>query len=155
MRLCVQSHSKTNFGVQEMLKGNTLSFTKTEAESYLRALISVARSNGFVHDKEKEFIDIQAQLVSIESGRHWENEENDLSFLRNVNMSRMNRMAIIRDCIALGYIDGNFDNKQRANIAKVAGYLKLADSDIEDIETWLKELWAVLEKGRKLFEGNG
>jgi tellurite resistance protein len=104
-----------------------------------------------IHEREKEFIETQAQLFSIDTTPYWEDTDDDISFLRNVEMSRMNRLAIVRDCIVLGYIDGDFNEKERAKVIKIASYLKLSESDVENLENWLKELWAVLEKGKRLF----
>ncbi|MBV5310228.1 hypothetical protein [Chromatium okenii] len=79
--------------------------------------------------------------------------EKDISFLRNVVMSRLSRITTIRDCIVLGYIDGNFDYSERKQVAQIAEYLNLSASDVDSVENWLKEFWAILEKGNILFEG--
>ncbi len=96
---------------------------------------------------------MQAGILSIDPMPYWEQPEKDLSFLDAAQMSRTARMSIIRDCIVLGYVDGDYDDSEREKVAKIASYLSIELSDVEAIEFWLKEFWALLEKGEKLFKG--
>jgi len=124
-----------------------------DGPTYLKTVIAVAHSDGSVPDKEREFIDMQAQLLSLDPTEYWDNPEDNLGFLNDANMSRQTCMTIIRDCIVLGHIDGNFDENERAKINDIASMLGVKTSDVEAVEEWLKELWAVMEKGSRLFQG--
>ncbi len=128
---------------------------KSEEADYIKAIISVAKIDGIIHEKEKEFIEAQAKLLSIDIAPYWEKAGNDdLSYLCDIEMSRITRFMIIRDCITLGYIDGKFEEKERNKIVKIASYLKLTKSDVENVELWLKEFWEILDKGMKLFNAD-
>lgn len=135
-----------------MLKEKLSGFGNLESEYYLKAIVSVALADGIIHEKEREFVNAQAELLSIDPKPYWENPEKDFSFLSNAEMSRMSRMTIIRDCIVLGYIDGNYDDSERNRVAQIAENMKIGNSDVEAVEKWLKEFWEVLEKGKSLFE---
>ena len=124
-----------------------------DGPTYLKTIIVVALADESVPDKEREFIDMQAQLLSLNPTEYWDHPEPDLSFLNDANMSRQTCMTIIRDCIVLGYIDGDFDENERARVNDIASMLGLKTSDVEAVEEWLKELWAVMEKGSRLFQG--
>ena len=126
-------------------------FSQTDSDCYLRAIISVAMADKKIHEKEKDFINMQAQLLSINPEPYWESKENDLSFLDNIELSKLCRMAIIRDSIVLANIDAEFDDSERKKIHKIAEKLQINKSDVDNIENWLKELWSVIEKGNKLF----
>jgi uncharacterized tellurite resistance protein B-like protein len=136
-----------------MLQEGISGFSDLDRQLYLKTLISVALADEVIHEKEKEFINAQAELLSVDPEPYWANPEKDISFLRNAVMSRLSRITTIRDCIVLGYIDGNFDDSERKQVAQIAEYLNLNASDVESVEDWLKEFWAILEKGKILFEG--
>lgn len=135
-----------------MLKNKLADFSNLEREYYMKAVVSVACSDGTIHEKEKEFVNAQAELFSIDPNPYWEKPEKDLSFLGKAEISRMNSLVIIRDCIVLGHIEKNFADTERKRVNQIAEYLKLGKSDVKAIEKWLKELWSVLEKGKTLFE---
>ena len=120
--------------------------------SYLKTIIAVAYADGHVDEKERQFIDIQAQVLSLNSADYWKNPEHDLAFLSGVEMSRPTCMTIIRDCIVLGSLDGDFTDLERAKVYDVASLLGKSKSDVDAVETWLKRLWAVMEEGNRLFQ---
>ena len=70
------------------MKDKPSDFGNLEREYYLKAIISVAWADGIIHEKEREFINAQAELLSIDPKPYWENPERDLSFLSNVEISR-------------------------------------------------------------------
>jgi tellurite resistance protein len=123
-----------------------------DGPAYLRTIIAVAHADGEVHEKEREFIDIQAQVLALNPAEYWRNPEHDLGFLGNLQMSRPTSMTIIRDCIVLGYLDGDFSESERVKVYDVASLLGRNQSDVDAVETWLKGLWAVIEEGNRLFE---
>ena len=123
-----------------------------DGSKYLKTIIAVAHADGSVPEKEREFIDMQAQLLSLNPASYWDHPEPDLTFLNDANMSRQTCMTIIRDCIVLGHVDRNFDEMERAKVNDIASMLGLKTSDVQAVEEWLKELWAVMEKGTRLFQ---
>jgi uncharacterized membrane protein YebE (DUF533 family) len=126
--------------------------TDIDGRSYLKTIIAVAYADGHVDEKERQFIDIQAQVLSLSPADYWKNPEHDLAFLSGVEMSRSTSMTIIRDCIVLGHLDGDFTELERAKVYDVASLLGRSKSDVDAVETWLKKLWAVMEEGNRLFQ---
>jgi len=124
-----------------------------DGPKYLKTMIALCTADGEVHEKEREFIEMQAQLLSLDPAEYWANPESDLTFLQHVEMSRITYMTIIRDCIVLGHIDGEYDHAEKEHVVKIASMLGLTASDVDAVEGWLRELWAVLEKGNTLFQG--
>jgi tellurite resistance protein len=123
-----------------------------DGPSYLKTIIAVAFADGHVHEEERQFIDMQAQVLSLNSADYWTNPEHDLGFLGGVEMSRPTCMTIIRDCIVLGHLDGDFTETERTKVYDVASLLGRSKSEVDAIETWLKSLWAVMEEGNRLFQ---
>ena len=126
--------------------------TDIDGPSYLRTIIAVAHADGEIHEKERQFIDMQAQVLSLDSAEYWRNPEHDLGFLSNVEMSHPTCMTIIRDCIVLGHLDGDFSETERAKVYDVASLLGRSKSEVDAVESWLKSLWAVMEEGNRLFQ---
>ena len=79
-----------------------------DGPSYLKTIIAVASADGEVHEKEREFINVQAQVLSLNSEDYWRHSEHDLGFLSGVEMSRPTCMTILRDCIVLGHSGWRF-----------------------------------------------
>lgn len=123
-----------------------------DGPSYLKTIIAVASADGEVHEKEREFINVQAQVLSLNSEDYWRHSEHDLGFLSGVEMSRPTCMTILRDCIVLGHLDGDFTETERTKVYDVASLLGRSKSEVDAIETWLKSLWAVMEEGNRLFQ---
>lgn len=135
-----------------MLNSSNLSAAvDIDGPSYLRTMIALASADGEIHEKERLFINMQAQVLSLDPGEYWGNPEQDLGFLGGVMMSRPTCMTIIRDCIVLGHLDGDFSDTERAKVYDVASLLGGSKSDVDAVETWLKRLWAVMEEGDRLF----
>jgi len=126
--------------------------TDIDGPSYLRTIIAVASVDREVHEKERQFIDTQAHVLCLNPAEYWRNPEPGLGFLSNVEMSRPTCMTIIRDCIVLGHLDGDFTEMERAKVYDVASLLGASKSDVDAVEIWLKSLWAVMEEGNRLFQ---
>ena len=50
-----------------------------DGPTYLKTIIAVAHADGSVLDKEREFIDMQAQLLALNPSQYWDHPEPDLS----------------------------------------------------------------------------
>lgn len=121
---------------------NISSLSSEEASIYLRTVIAVATSDGQVDDRERDYIDEQAMQLDVEVDKQkklWDHPDSDLEFLNNIEMARIKRLAIIRDCIIVGSLDGYFDIFERQEVNRIAEILKLDDSDVEEVEEWVKD----------------
>ncbi len=123
-----------------------------DLDFYFKALAHLAvGDDGLVDEHERAFIQAQADIYSIdpapylESELAWEEIE-----LQTVQPSRETALAVVRDGIALGYINGSITEGQRRILYRVAARLGLNAEDVDAVEEWLMEYWAVLERGNQL-----
>ena len=114
-------------------------FSKEESIIYLKALITVAMADNLIHETEKEYITLQAKMLSLDINEFWDAPEKDLSFLKPSKMSNVHRMVLLRDCIILSSVDGEYSMVERASILEIASMLHLEESDVENIEDWRNE----------------
>jgi len=126
-------------------------FSQFDSKAYLQALIIIAKADG-IDQREVDFINLQSNLLGIDSSEYWK-EDTDFSIFDNTNISRITKMAIIRDCIVIAHIDGDYADAERKAITEIASRFSLKESDVISMENWLKEYWQILEKGKLLLTG--
>lgn len=119
-------------------------FDKDEALIYIRALISVAKSDNYLHDAEEEYIKLQAEMLDLDIEPLLRMDNNDISFLISTQMSHTHRIVLLRDCIILSCLDGDNHKLERMKIIEIASKLDLYESDIEEIESWRNSILEVL-----------
>jgi len=122
---------------------------------YFKALAFLAiHDDGLIDEHEKAFILAQGGIYGInaqpylEARPDWRDVE-----ISAENPSRETALSVVRDGIALGYINGQCSPEQREVLYEVASRLGLKNDDVDAVEGWLKEYWAVLEKGNRLLQG--
>ena len=122
-----------------------------DAMIYLKCLISLSKADGKIHEKEKTYIEMQADLYSITLQGLWEAD-----FIADSNqLSRLTKLAkisIIRDLLVLSYIDGDFHLKEEQEINEIARKMDLEQSKIQLIKNWLKKYVEVLEESYEIFK---
>ncbi|WP_207688815.1 TerB family tellurite resistance protein [Desulfonema limicola] len=126
-------------------------FNEFDADAYLHALIIIAKADG-IDQREVDFINLHSSLLGIDPSEYWK-EDTDFSEFDSANLSRMTKMAIIRDCIVIAHIDGDYADVERKAITEIASRFGLKESDVVSMENWLKEYWQILEKGKLLLTG--
>lgn len=124
-----------------------------DADTYMKTIVSIAYADGVLHEKEKEYILTQAEVNLIDPSSYLENPPKDLSFLDDKNIPKFTAMSIIRDCIVLSCIEGEFDDSERNQIDEIAKKLGVSPVKVAELEDWLKDYWEVVERGKALFEG--
>ncbi len=125
-------------------------FNKFDGETYLRALIAISKADG-IDQKEADFINLQSSLLGIDSSGLWKEDVN-FSLFCCKDLSRITKMAIIRDCMVLANLHDGYADAERNAITQIASQFELSENDVISMENWLKEYWQLLEKGRKLLE---
>lgn len=120
---------------------------------YLKTMVAVAVADGQVHEREQSYINAQAQLLAVNPEPYWVSPDPTLSFLNTQNLSYTTRISILRDCLVLAYIDGVCDEQEREKVVNIASILHITESKVAELETWLKDLWTVLERGNQLLKG--
>lgn len=126
---------------------------------YLRTLIRVARANGMVHVRERDFVEGQALLAGIDPRSLWEPIEETEEW---VNVPVSTGQAVLRDCIALAHVDGEYDANEQLAVRRVAARLGVDEARLCELEAdaqhlvpplleggpaWFREYW--LLQGKK------
>ena len=124
--------------------------SKFDKAIYLESLIVVSKSDGKVLPVEKQFIETQASLLGVETDAYWKSEIDDISHIDTSKLSNLTKRIIIRDCISLGYIDGDFDDSERQDIYSISDLFNIEHEVVDKIENWLCEYWVLLKKGNEL-----
>lgn len=120
-----------------------------DAKAYLDALVAVAKADG-VKPEEREFIVQQAASLGIEPDFE---HPIDLTILRSAS-SIVTRRIIIRDCIVLAAVDGDYSANERERIGEIASGLGVDARTVERIEDWIKRYSDILEEGQRIFAGS-
>ncbi len=118
--------------------------TQSEARAYLSYLMTVANADGQLHEKEKEFIELQAQVWGIV------NFEENVEEEELISLSRTAKMSLLRDSITIAYIDGDYSQEERAKVDELAELLSVESERVADLEEWLLDYWRILERGEEL-----
>lgn len=128
---------------------------EVNVEYYLKVLASLAHhDDGRVDDLERRFIQIQAELLGVDVEPYFASAWDwDELGQQAVQISRKTALWIVRDGIALGYINGELSREQRQSLYSLAGRLGLTSADVDAVESWLRDYWALLERGNRLLQG--
>lgn len=118
-----------------------------ERDEYIRALVIIVNADGKVLDKEKEFIERRCEVLDVKITDLWNKQTQlqDLSSLKDISQSA--KMSIIYDCITLGYIDNDYESREKKFVFEIAKYLEISESKVNDIERWVKDYKELLNRG--------
>ncbi len=117
---------------------------------YLNALMEVAMTDGVFHEKEKEYIAMQAAMIGI-AVPDFDNykPENGLPLS---NLPQKVKKCIVKDCIVLAMVDENYSQAEKGLILQMAKDMGLDEDFALQIETWVNDFVNVTERGRILFQ---
>lgn len=123
-----------------------------DAVFYLKVLVTLAKGDdGQIDAQELAFIRAQADLLAADVLPFLDDGQHFIDFTKPIAPpSRETALAIVRDGIALGYINGDFRAEQKDVLYSVAESMGLVQQDVDAVEEWLQEFWAVLKKGNDL-----
>ena len=123
-----------------------------DAGFYLKVLVTLAKGDdGQIDAQELAFIRAQADLLAVDVTPYLDDGSHAIDFTKPIDPpSRETALAIVRDGVALGYINGDFRAEQKDVLYAVALSLGLTRVDVDAVEEWLKEFWTVLKKGDDL-----
>ncbi len=120
----------------------------TEARAYLRTLLAVSASDG-ISEEEMRFIEHRARIFGESVGDLIAEPTTDLEALRE-HCSIPARRVIVRDCINLALVDGEYTDIERAHIARICEQLDVSDELRDALESWTLEYWELIKKGDQL-----
>lgn len=123
--------------------------TDEEKSVYIKILLAVATSDG-IDQRELDFISLQADVLNISPS----DIPSDTVTMDDINFSVISdkvKRIIIRDCIALAYIDNKYTDEEREKIQIVSQRMGISHGLVNEIEIWLIDYWSILQKGAEIF----
>ncbi|MBT6047073.1 MAG: hypothetical protein HOG49_09650 [Candidatus Scalindua sp.] len=120
-----------------------------DSDSYFKLLVIVAGADGNICESELAFLQDQAKLMDYDLQAVL-NKGLNLSDIKVQGISIVTKKIVIRDCISLAHIDGVYDKNESEKIQEIGKTLGIVPEDIDKINEWLLEYWAIIEKGEEL-----
>ena len=109
-----------------------------DAQGYIRLLVAVAKSDPANGPPEYEYVKRQANSLSVDIVPIW-NETSKHYLLSAITVSRRVAMVIIKDCIMLASLDGNFSIGERERVYRFAERLDVTRADVDAVMAWLED----------------
>ena len=122
-----------------------------DAETYLRALIAVVKIDG-IKVIERDYIETRAKVLGVDTVALWEEELKEFPPIPE-EVSEVTRRVIVRDCILLGCIDGEYTDAERAWVHRIATWLSVDIEASDRLEDWLRRYFDLMEEQEMLLSG--
>lgn len=123
-----------------------------DAETYTKLLIAVAKADKDNGPREFDFVKKQAKRFGIDAEAIWNEIDKRFSFSR-LKISRATALAVVRDCIILAFLDGNFTLAEKERTYAYAAEMNIPRSEAESLEKWVLDYHALKERWAKLLDG--
>lgn len=133
---------------------------RLDGHAWLTALAAVAMADGVIDPRERAFLGRHAELLGASLLEAFE-ASRSLAPLAALSTTDRTRRAILRDCVLLANVDGEYHPEERARIEQIAKLLGLSDADVREAEAraldaslplggespdWLRDYWALATK---------
>ena len=129
---------------------NTL-LQEFDPTTYLRLLVAQGHLDGLVPE-EQAYIRARAALLGVEVEPLLAQPLTELPAV-DEQISETTRRVILRDCIVLACIDGDYSELERAHVHRVAKWLKVDIEAADRIEDWLRRYWELMDESEALLSG--
>ncbi|RPI78695.1 MAG: hypothetical protein EHM45_05630 [Desulfobacteraceae bacterium] len=123
-----------------------------DAETYVKILIAVAKADKDNGPREFDYVKKQAQRLGIDTEMLWIEIDKRFSFSQ-LKISRATALAVIRDCIILASLDGNFTLAEKERTYAYAAEMNIPRSEAEFLEQWVADYHDLKKRWAKLLEG--
>ena len=107
-----------------------------DAEGYIRLLVAVAKSDPDNGPPENQYVKSQAKSLRVDIVPLW-NDTSKNYLLAPIQVSRSVAMVIIKDCVMLASLDGNFSLGERERVYRFAERLDVTRADVDAVVAWL------------------
>ena len=124
-----------------------------DPELYISLLVAIAKSDRFNGPPETEYVRNLANRLSVNFVKVWNDTGKNFSDISRTP-SRLTALLLIKDCILLASLDGNFSLDEKQRVYGFAEKMDIPRSDVDDVEAWLAEYgqlrsrWADLVGGK-------
>ena len=118
---------------------------------YLRCLIAVVKVHG-IEPIERDYVNSRAALLGIESEGLWDEPLTEFPELQP-GVSEITRRVIVRDCILMGCIDGEYTDDERTWVHRIAEWLEVSTETCDLLEDWLRRYFDLIDEQEALLCG--
>jgi hypothetical protein len=122
-----------------------------DAETYLRVLIMLVKVHG-IEPVEREFVESRARTLGVDPSHLWDETLSELPPLPE-GMSEMTRRVVLRDCILIACIDGEFTDIERGWTHRICGWLGLDLDTANLFEDWFRRYFDLMDEQEALLWG--
>ena len=109
-----------------------------DPEKYIKILIAVVKSDRFNSKPETEYVRGLANRLKVDFIGLWNDTDKDMA-ISKMRVSRLTAMVILKDCIELASLDGNFSLSEKELVYTYATQLDIPQSDVIQLEKWMEE----------------
>ena len=109
-----------------------------DAERYIQLLVAVAKSDPDNGEPEYQYVKTQANSLGVDIVALW-NDTPKQYLLSPIQVSRRLAMVIIKDCIMLASLDGNFSLGEKEKVYRFAERLDVTRGDVDAVVAWLED----------------
>ena len=122
-----------------------------DAEIYIKCLIVIAKADEYVHESEKEYIQMQSEIFGINSEELWKENlsVDDFDF---THISTLAKISILRDLIVIAYIDGRYDPREKDKITLYASKMSIEAETLNNLENWCHRYFNLIQESAIFFE---
>lgn len=122
-----------------------------DPRTYLRLLVAQSHLDG-LKPEERNYIQARATVLGLDPEGLLAEPLTELPPVPET-VSETTRRVIVRDCILLGCIDGDYSEMERAHVHRVAKWLSVDLDAVDRIEDWLRRYWDLMEESEALLSG--
>ncbi len=123
-----------------------------DPEMYTRILVAITKADPSNGKPEKAFVRHQATSLSVDFDTIWNDTDKSFEF-GHIKVSRQTALTVLRDCILLAGLDGNFSLSEKERVYVYAEKLHVPRSDVKKLEQWVEESRELQKKWLKLLAG--
>jgi len=122
-----------------------------DAETYLRVLILVVKVHG-IEPVERSFVESRAKILGVAHEHLWAETIDELPPLPD-GMSDMTRRVVLRDCILIACLDGEYSDDERVWIHRICAWLGLSVATADQFEDWFHRYFDLMDEQEALLWG--
>lgn len=130
-----------------------------DASAHLAVLVAVAMADGELDPRERTVLERHASMTNSSIDEAIERAK-DLQFLTRLQTSERTRRAILRDCIVLAKVTGEYRARERQRISEIVVALGMPERALAEAEqraeaiappvidrapAWLEDYWAIAQ----------
>ena len=120
-----------------------------DLDVYFSILKEIIHADKILHDEQMVYLRDQAKLLDYDL----EKLEKNLKTYKDIDWestSSITKNIIIRDCIIMAYTNGKYHEDEAKMIREIAQKMGMDESKIGDIESWLNDYWAVMQRAESI-----